>query len=65
MTFAAAQIDPQDDDRNPVSSQNEPRSIYADQGLHQPYPGSQQRLIESPVSVTPDIIDLFSLYDNP
>ena len=65
MVFTAARIDPQDDNRNLVPSRNEPRSVYAGQGSHQPYPGSQQRLAGPPVSVTLEMADMFSLYDNP
>ena len=54
MVFAAARVDPQDDNQTPVPSRNEPRSVYAGHGSHQPYPGSQQRLAGSTVSVTPD-----------
>ena len=65
MVFAAARIDPQDDNQNPVPSRNEPRSVYAGQGSHHSYPGSQQRLAGPPVSVTPNVTDMFSSYDNP
>ena len=56
-TVVAARIDPQDDDRTPVSSENRPRSVYAGQGSHRPSLGSQQRFGELPVSVTFDIAD--------
>jgi hypothetical protein len=65
MAFVAARIDPQDDDRTPVLSQNQPRSVYAGQGSHQPSPGSRQRLAELPVSAMFDMADTFVLYDNP
>ena len=48
--FVTARIDPQDNDRTPVLSQNEPRSVYVDQGSHQPSPGDRQMLAELPVS---------------
>jgi len=63
-TFVADRIDPQYDDRSPVLSQDEPRGVYANQGSHQQSPGSQQRLAELPVSMIPDMVDMFSLYDN-
>ena len=65
MTCIAARIDLKDDDRTPVPSKNEPRSVYAGQDSHQPSPGSQQRLAELPVSVAPDMADTSVLYDNP
>jgi len=63
--FVAARADPQHDDRTPVPSKNEPRSVYAGQDSHQPSPGSQQRLAELPVSVAPGMADTFVLLDNP
>ena len=64
MAFVAARIDPEDDDRTPVPSKDEPHSVYAGQDSHQPSPGSQQRLAELPVSVVPDVANTFVLYDN-
>ena len=63
--LVAVQIDPQDDGRIPVLSQDQPRSVYAGRGSHQPSPGRQQRLAEPPVSTTSDTTDTFVLYDNP
>ena len=62
--FAAARIDPPDDDQTPVQSKNEPRSVYVGQGLRQPSPGSQQRLAEPPVSAMSDMADTFVLHEN-
>jgi len=62
--FVAALVDPHDGVRTPVLSQNEPRSVYAGQGSHQPSPRSQQKLAELPVSAMPDVVDTFVLYDN-
>jgi len=58
-------IDPQNDDRTAVPSQNEPSGVYAGQDSHQPSPESQQRLAELPVSVALDATDTFVLYENP
>ena len=63
--FVVDRIDPQDDDRTPVLFQNKPRSVYASRGPHRPSPGSQQKLTKLPVSMTPDMTNMFSLYDNP
>ena len=65
MVFAAARIDPQDDNQNTIPSRNEPRSAYAGQGSHHSYPGNQQELAELPVSVTLDMANMSPLYDNP
>jgi len=65
MAFVAGRIDPQDDDRTPVLSQNEPRSVYAGRGSHQQSRGNQQGSAELPVSVAPDTADTFVSYDNP
>jgi len=65
MAFVVDRIDPQDDDRTSVPFRNEPHSVYAGQGSHQQFPGSQQRLAELPVSAMSDTADMFSLYDNP
>ena len=64
-TFVAARTDPQDGDRTPVLFQNQPRSVHAGQGSHQPSPGGQQKLAELPVSVMSDTADTPVLHDNP
>jgi len=63
--FAAARINPQDGDRTPVLSQNQPRSVHAGQGSHQPPPRDQQRLAELPVSAMSDMADTPVLHDDP
>jgi len=63
--FVVDRIDPQDDDRTPVLFQNKPRGVYASRVPHRPSPGNQQRLTKPPVSVTSDMSNMFSLYDNP
>ena len=65
MAFVAVRINLQDGDQTPALSQDEPRSVYAGQGSHQPSPGSQQRLTELPVSTMSDMANAFVLYDNP
>jgi len=65
MAFVAAKIDPQDDDRTSVLSQNEPRSVHAGQGSHQPSPRGQQRSAELPVSAMPAMADTLVLHGNP
>ena len=58
-------VDPQGGDRTLVPSWNQPRGVYAGQGLHQPAPVSQQRLAKLPVSTMSNMVDMFALYDNP
>jgi len=62
--FIVAWVDPQDDDRTPILSQNESRNVCAGQGSQRLPPGSQQRSDELPVSVS-GVADTFVLYDNP
>ena len=65
MAFVAVRINLQDGDQTPALSQDEPCSVYAGQGSHQPSPGSQQRLTELPVSTMSDMANAFVLYANP
>jgi len=55
----AAGVDPQEDDRTPVPSKNQPRGVYAGQGSHRLSPRSQQKLAEPPVGATFNIADTF------
>jgi len=65
MTFVAAQIGLQDDDRTPVPSQDQSHSVHAGRDPHRLSPGRQQGLAEPPVSTTSDMVDTFVLYGNP
>ena len=56
--FVVEWIGSPDYDRTPAPSQNQ-HSVYVGQGSHQPSPGSQQRLIELPVSAMSDMADMF------
>jgi len=63
--FVAAWIDPQDDDRTPFPSQDQPRSVYAGRGSHRPSPGRRQGLAGPPVGTVSGMVDASVLYDNP
>jgi len=65
MAFIAGWVDPQDDDRTLVLSQNESRSVSTGQGSRRLSPGSQRGSDELPVSAMSDAADIFVSYDNP
>ena len=63
--FAATRVDPQDDDRILVLSQDQSHSVYVGQDSRRPSPERQQGFAEPRVSTMSDMVDTFVLYNNP